>query len=220
MDVKHSCCSILLHNGGMSTRHRQHDLGLEHSVCFLLLHRVGSSLLCQLVISCVKHTAAAVAAGPRISGRQTCIQAGKGSAHCLYHTYRISVPPSRMQLRQRQIEFGDREIFFNEDGEKMSKLREVDADWVLRRLERWWGSTYGESCRETCSEPLHSFDLMKAGAPLLPYVLVFRFSMDAPSDCCDDAVMQGQARQHAVHGAEEGLTLGFGILGILLALPC
>ena len=48
-----------------------------------------------------------------------------------------------MQLRQRQIEFGDREVFFNEEGEKMSKLREVDADWVLRRLERWWGSSYG-----------------------------------------------------------------------------
>lgn len=41
------------------------------------------------------------------------------------------------QLRQRQIEFGDRAVYFDEEGRKMSCLKEVDAEWVLRRLERW-----------------------------------------------------------------------------------
>jgi hypothetical protein len=40
-------------------------------------------------------------------------------------------------LRQRQIQFGDRDVYFNSEGRKMSRLKHVDADWVLRRLERW-----------------------------------------------------------------------------------
>lgn len=43
----------------------------------------------------------------------------------------------RTKLRQRQIEFGDRAVYFDEEGRKMSRLKEVDAEWVLRRLERW-----------------------------------------------------------------------------------
>lgn len=42
-----------------------------------------------------------------------------------------------LQLREKQIAFGDRDVYFNEEGRKMSRLREVDADWVLRRLQRW-----------------------------------------------------------------------------------
>lgn len=42
-----------------------------------------------------------------------------------------------LQLRQKQIAFGDRDVYYNEEGRKMSRLRAVDADWVLRRLERW-----------------------------------------------------------------------------------
>lgn len=29
------------------------------------------------------------------------------------------------------------EVFYNEEGEKMSRLKEVDDEWILRRLERW-----------------------------------------------------------------------------------
>jgi len=43
----------------------------------------------------------------------------------------------RKRIREAQIEFGDREVYVNESGEKMSKLKEVDDDWILRRLERW-----------------------------------------------------------------------------------
>lgn len=37
---------------------------------------------------------------------------------------------------QAQIAFGDREVFVNSKGEKMSRLKEVDDDWILRRLEQ------------------------------------------------------------------------------------
>lgn len=49
----------------------------------------------------------------------------------------------RRQVREAQIAFGDREVFVNESGERMSRLKEVNDDWVLRRLERWgrWVST-------------------------------------------------------------------------------
>jgi hypothetical protein len=30
-----------------------------------------------------------------------------------------------------------REVFYNEQGETMSKLKEVDDEWILRRLKRW-----------------------------------------------------------------------------------
>eukprot|EP00892_Ulva_mutabilis_P007933 jgi/Ulvmu1/5511/UM023_0047.1 len=43
----------------------------------------------------------------------------------------------RTQLRQAQIKFGDREVFYNDEGEKMSRLKEVDDEWIVRRLERW-----------------------------------------------------------------------------------
>ncbi|KAF5835936.1 hypothetical protein DUNSADRAFT_6647 [Dunaliella salina] len=43
----------------------------------------------------------------------------------------------RKELRQKQIKSGDREVYLNEEGERMSKLKEVDDAWILRRLERW-----------------------------------------------------------------------------------
>ena len=42
-----------------------------------------------------------------------------------------------MQVRKAQIGTGDREVYVNEEGERMSRLREVDSDWIIRRLERW-----------------------------------------------------------------------------------
>ncbi|KAF6253956.1 S-adenosyl-L-methionine-dependent methyltransferase [Scenedesmus sp. NREL 46B-D3] len=43
----------------------------------------------------------------------------------------------RRQLRQAQIRSGDREVLLDEQGQKVSRLREVDDDWIARRLERW-----------------------------------------------------------------------------------
>ncbi len=42
-----------------------------------------------------------------------------------------------MQIRKAQLRIGDREIFTNDSGERMSRLKDVDDDWILRRLERW-----------------------------------------------------------------------------------
>lgn len=42
-----------------------------------------------------------------------------------------------LQIREAQIRLGDREIFLNEKGERMSRLKEVNDEWILRRLERW-----------------------------------------------------------------------------------
>ena len=41
------------------------------------------------------------------------------------------------QVRKAQIGTGDRDVYVNKDGERMSRLREVDSDWIIRRLERW-----------------------------------------------------------------------------------
>ncbi|GLI60582.1 hypothetical protein VaNZ11_002699 [Volvox africanus] len=43
----------------------------------------------------------------------------------------------RRKVREAQIMVGDREVFVNEKGEKMSRLKEVNDDWIIRRLERW-----------------------------------------------------------------------------------
>ncbi|KAG2444930.1 hypothetical protein HXX76_001666 [Chlamydomonas incerta] len=43
----------------------------------------------------------------------------------------------RREIREAQIAFGDREVFVNDKGEKMSRLKEVNDDWIVRRLERW-----------------------------------------------------------------------------------
>lgn len=43
----------------------------------------------------------------------------------------------RRQIREAQIKIGDREVYVNESGEKMSRLKEVDDEWIVRRLERW-----------------------------------------------------------------------------------
>ena len=42
-----------------------------------------------------------------------------------------------IQVRQAQIRAGDREVYVTEEGNKMSKLKQVDDAWILRRLERW-----------------------------------------------------------------------------------
>jgi hypothetical protein len=34
-----------------------------------------------------------------------------------------------------------REVFVNPEGQKMSRLKDVDDDWILRRLERWGQSS-------------------------------------------------------------------------------
>lgn len=41
------------------------------------------------------------------------------------------------QVRKAQISIGDREVYTNEQGEPMSRLREVNSDWIIRGLERW-----------------------------------------------------------------------------------
>ena len=41
------------------------------------------------------------------------------------------------QVRAAQIRLGDREVLVNAEGERVSRLKEVDSDWILRRLERW-----------------------------------------------------------------------------------
>ena len=38
----------------------------------------------------------------------------------------------------------------NEEGERMSRLKEVNSDWIIRRLERW-----GQRVRPLPSPPLH-----------------------------------------------------------------
>lgn len=43
----------------------------------------------------------------------------------------------RMQVRKAQIGTGDREVYVNEEGERMSRLKQVNSDWIIRRLERW-----------------------------------------------------------------------------------
>ena len=40
-------------------------------------------------------------------------------------------------MRAAQIRLGDREVLVNAEGERVSRLKEVDSDWILRRLERW-----------------------------------------------------------------------------------
>ena len=51
-----------------------------------------------------------------------------------HHT---SCPVFNFQVRQAQIRAGDREVYVTEEGDKMSKLKQVDDAWILRRLERW-----------------------------------------------------------------------------------
>eukprot|EP00879_Flechtneria_rotunda_P009523 GHRR01009967.1.p1 GENE.GHRR01009967.1~~GHRR01009967.1.p1 ORF type:complete len:374 (+),score=67.81 GHRR01009967.1:945-2066(+) len=43
----------------------------------------------------------------------------------------------RRQIRHAQIRLGDREVYVNEQGQTMSRLKEVNDEWILRRLERW-----------------------------------------------------------------------------------
>ena len=52
------------------------------------------------------------------------------------------------QVRAAQIRLGDREMAVNAEGERVSRLKEVDCDWILRRLERWG--------RRVRAQPLHA----------------------------------------------------------------
>ena len=54
------------------------------------------------------------------------------------------------QVRAAQIRLGDRELTVNAAGERVSRLKEVDADWILRRLERW-----GRRVRAPCPHSSH-----------------------------------------------------------------
>ena len=51
-----------------------------------------------------------------------------------------------LQVRKAQVSIGDREVYVNEEGERMSRLKEVNSDWIIRRLERW-----GQRVRPLCS---------------------------------------------------------------------
>ncbi|BDA41967.1 probable transmembrane O-methyltransferase homolog at C-terminar half [Coccomyxa sp. Obi] len=43
----------------------------------------------------------------------------------------------REKVRKAQVAIGDREVYTNAEGERMSRLKEVNSDWIIRRLERW-----------------------------------------------------------------------------------
>ncbi|GBF93260.1 hypothetical protein Rsub_05992 [Raphidocelis subcapitata] len=43
----------------------------------------------------------------------------------------------RRAVRAAQIRAGDREVYTDDEGRRMSRLKEVDEEWILRRLERW-----------------------------------------------------------------------------------
>lgn len=45
--------------------------------------------------------------------------------------------PILLQVKKAQIALGDREVYINEEGERMSRLKVVNSDWIIRRLERW-----------------------------------------------------------------------------------
>lgn len=43
----------------------------------------------------------------------------------------------RERIREAQITRGDREVFTTADGDTRSKLKPVDDEWIIRRLDRW-----------------------------------------------------------------------------------
>ena len=45
--------------------------------------------------------------------------------------------PMPVQVRKAQISIGDREVVVNSEGERVSRLKEVNSEWIIRRLERW-----------------------------------------------------------------------------------
>ena len=66
--------------------------------------------------------------------------------------------PTLLQVRKAQLAIGDREIFTNEEGERVSRLKEVNSDWIIRRLERWGRKVslskhqhFGRQCRDWMS---------------------------------------------------------------------
>ncbi|GAB5362193.1 hypothetical protein AAMO2058_000777400 [Amorphochlora amoebiformis] len=44
---------------------------------------------------------------------------------------------SRKKVRDRQIQMGDREVYVDQDGATVTRLKDVDLEWILKRLERW-----------------------------------------------------------------------------------
>ena len=51
-----------------------------------------------------------------------------------------------LQVRKAQVSIGDREVYVNEEGERMSRLKEVNSDWIIRRLERWGQRVWLQRC--------------------------------------------------------------------------
>ena len=51
-----------------------------------------------------------------------------------------------LQVRKAQVNIGDREVYVNEEGERMSRLKEVNSDWIIRRLERWGQRVWPQRC--------------------------------------------------------------------------
>jgi hypothetical protein len=58
-------------------------------------------------------------------------------------------------------------VYVNEQGERMSRLKEVNSDWILHRLERWGQKVSHLVLQQHCLKH-HSFPL-----PALPTSLPF-----------------------------------------------
>jgi len=84
---------------------------------------------------------AAAGAGGGLAGRDVIINLIGCAVFAALFIYDRRQQDARVErrrvVREKQIAFGDREVFTNDDGQRMSRLKEVDADWILRRLERW-----------------------------------------------------------------------------------
>ena len=71
-----------------------------------------------------------------------------------------AVGATPVQVRKAQISIGDREVVLNEGGERVSRLKEVDSDWIIRRLERWGQKVRSTGCMHTkhCSSHMLSIN--------------------------------------------------------------
>ncbi len=61
------------------------------------------------------------------------------TGHACKHVDNLDLQPLPilLQVRKAQVAIGDREVYTNAEGERMSRLKEVNSDWIIRRLERW-----------------------------------------------------------------------------------
>lgn len=71
-----------------------------------------------------------------------------------------------LQVRKAQVSIGDREVYVNKEGERMSRLKEVNSDWIIRRLERWGQRVWPQ--RSPLQHGSHDYDLF--GLLLIPHV--------------------------------------------------